>query len=111
MPTRGGTTATRTARATRGGIRSSSPTRPAPAGTCSSRRGPAPAPPAAAGGSATRTPPTPRRRGGGGVIGYAYSADLVHWEVRPPLTAPAGFHHLEVPQTQIVDGQPVLIFS
>jgi beta-fructofuranosidase len=50
-------------------------------------------------------------RGGSGVIGYAYSADLVHWEVRPPLTAPAGFHHLEVPQTQIVAGQPVLIFS
>jgi beta-fructofuranosidase len=49
--------------------------------------------------------------GGRGVIGHARSADLLHWEVRPPLSVPAGFGHLEVPQVHVVDGQPVLIFS
>ena len=46
-----------------------------------------------------------------GVIGHAWSADLVHWEVRPPLTEPGEFGHLEVPQVEIVDGVPVLLFS
>ncbi|CAN7451915.1 glycoside hydrolase family 68 protein [Microbacterium sp. LjRoot45] len=47
-----------------------------------------------------------------GVIGHAVSADLEHWEVRPPLSAPgAGFTHLEVPQLVKVDGADVLLFS
>ena len=45
-----------------------------------------------------------------GVIGHARSADLLRWEVRPPLTRPAGFGHLEVPQVEVVDGQPLLLF-
>ncbi len=47
---------------------------------------------------------------GRGVIGHARSADLLDWEVCPPLTGPAGFGHLEVPQTAVVDGQPLLLF-
>ena len=46
-----------------------------------------------------------------GVIGHAYSTDLLTWQTRPPLTRPAGFGHLEVPQVAVVDGQPVLLFS
>jgi beta-fructofuranosidase len=47
-----------------------------------------------------------------GVIGHARSADLIHWEAQPPLTDPgSGFGQLEVPQVEIVDGQPVLLFS
>ena len=47
-----------------------------------------------------------------GVIGHARSADLIHWAVQPPLTNPgSGFGQLEVPQVEIVDGQPVLLFS
>lgn len=46
-----------------------------------------------------------------GVIGHAWSADLVSWEVRPPLSEPGIFGHLEVPQAEIVDGVPVLLFS
>ena len=47
-----------------------------------------------------------------GVIGHARSADLVRWEVQPPLTKPgSGFGQLEVPQVAVVDGQPVLLFS
>ncbi len=42
-----------------------------------------------------------------GVIGHAVSPDLTTWEVRPPLSKPgAGFGHLEVPQTVIMDGKP-----
>lgn len=48
---------------------------------------------------------------GRGVIGHARSPDLSRWEVQPPLTAPAGFGQLEVPQVAVVDGLPVLIFS
>ncbi|MFK0113016.1 hypothetical protein [Streptomyces sp. NPDC091217] len=48
--------------------------------------------------------------GGRGVIGHARSDDLVDWEVRPPLTEPAGFGHLEVPQVAVVDGRPLLLF-
>lgn len=47
---------------------------------------------------------------GRGVIGHATSRDLLHWSVRPPVSAPAGFGHLEVPQVAIVDGLPVLLF-
>jgi beta-fructofuranosidase len=45
-----------------------------------------------------------------GVIGHAWSADLAHWEVRPPLSEPGEFGHLEVPQVEIVEGTPVLCF-
>jgi beta-fructofuranosidase len=45
-----------------------------------------------------------------GVIGHARSADLLTWTVEPPLTKPAGFGHLEVPQVTVVDGQPLLLF-
>ncbi|MEV4539957.1 family 43 glycosylhydrolase [Asanoa sp. NPDC049518] len=47
---------------------------------------------------------------GRGVIGHATSPDLVTWTVQPPLTTPAGFGHLEVPQAVVVDGQPLLLF-
>lgn len=47
-----------------------------------------------------------------GVIGHAASPDLERWEVRPPLSRPgAGFGHLEVPQSVIVDGKPLVLFS
>jgi beta-fructofuranosidase len=49
--------------------------------------------------------------GGRGVIGHAWSPDLERWEVRPPLTEPAGFGQLEVPQTVTVRGRPLLVFS
>jgi beta-fructofuranosidase len=51
------------------------------------------------------------RAEGGGVIGHARSADLHSWEVLPPLSRPAGFAWLEVPQPAIVGGQPLLMFS
>lgn len=56
-----------------------------------------------------RVPYGPRY--GRGVIGHARSADLEHWEVQPPLTAPAGFGQMEVSQVAEVDGRPVLTFS
>jgi beta-fructofuranosidase len=47
-----------------------------------------------------------------GVIGHARSDDLLTWIVQPPLTSPGhGFGYLEVPQVQVVDGHPVLIFN
>jgi beta-fructofuranosidase len=49
--------------------------------------------------------------GGRGVIGYARADDLLRWEIQPPLSAPAGFRHLEVAQAQFVDGRAVLVFS
>lgn len=45
-----------------------------------------------------------------GVIGHATSPDLLTWVVQPPLSAPAGFGHLEVPQVAVVDGVPLLLF-
>ena len=48
---------------------------------------------------------------GRSVVGHATSPDLERWEVRPPLSTPAGFGQLEVPQAVVVDGQPVLVFS
>lgn len=48
---------------------------------------------------------------GRGVIGHARSPDLERWQVQPPLSAPAGFGQLEVPQVVVVDGLPVLVFS
>ncbi|HWU46292.1 MAG TPA: glycosyl hydrolase family 32 [Humibacter sp.] len=47
-----------------------------------------------------------------GVVGHATSTDLTRWSVQPPLSEPgAGFGHLEVVQTVIVDGKPVGMFS
>jgi beta-fructofuranosidase len=46
-----------------------------------------------------------------GVIGHARSDDLDSWTIEPPLTQPAGFQWLEVPQIAVVDDQPLLIFS
>ena len=47
-----------------------------------------------------------------GVIGHATSRDLETWEVRPPLSQPdAGFGHLEVLQTAVMDDRTVLLFS
>ncbi len=46
-----------------------------------------------------------------GVIGHAWSPDLERWECRPPLSEPGEFGHLEVPQVEVVEGTPVLLFS
>ncbi|MEI2732291.1 MAG: glycosyl hydrolase family 32 [Dermatophilaceae bacterium] len=47
-----------------------------------------------------------------GVVGHAWSPDLRHWEVGPPVTAPGcGFSELEVPQLVDVEGDPVLLAS
>lgn len=47
-----------------------------------------------------------------GVVGTAVSPDLDAWTVEPPLAAPdAGFGHLEVLRTAVVDGQTILLFS
>jgi len=46
-----------------------------------------------------------------GVLAHARSADMLHWELEPPLTAPAGFGQLEVPQYRVLDGRPLLIFT
>jgi beta-fructofuranosidase len=47
-----------------------------------------------------------------GVIGHCTSQDLDHWVVEPSLTSPgSGFGQMEVPQAELVDGVPTLIFS
>jgi len=47
-----------------------------------------------------------------GVLGHAWSPDLVDWEVRPPLSDPgSGFGQLEVPQVCVIDGRQVLLFN
>ena len=46
-----------------------------------------------------------------GVIGHARSADMVHWELGPPISQPAGFGQIEVPQARLVDGRPTLVFT
>ena len=47
-----------------------------------------------------------------GVLGHAWSPDLRKWELREPLTSPGqGFGQMEVSQVEIIDGQPVLMFS
>ena len=58
---------------------------------------------------------TARAKSGGpadgrGVVGHAWSPDLLTWEVRPPLSDPGEFGHLEVNQVATVDGQAVLVF-
>lgn len=47
---------------------------------------------------------------GRSVIGHATSPDLDTWTVREPLTTPAGFGQLEVPQVVEVEGRPFLLF-
>lgn len=51
----------------------------------------------------------PRLRAG--VLAHARSGDLRTWELGPPLTEPAGFGQLEVPQARLVDGRPLLVFT
>ena len=47
-----------------------------------------------------------------GVIAHATSPDLSTWTLGPPLCAPgAGFGQLEVLQSTVVDGRPVLAFT
>jgi beta-fructofuranosidase len=46
-----------------------------------------------------------------GVIAHARSADMVTWELGPPLSAPAGFGQIEVAQVRELDGQPLLVFT
>jgi beta-fructofuranosidase len=46
-----------------------------------------------------------------GVVAHARSDDMVTWELQPPLTRPAGFGQIEVPQVRVVDGQPLLVFT
>jgi beta-fructofuranosidase len=56
-----------------------------------------------------RVPTAPRNEDG--VLALARSADMVAWELRPPLTAPAGFGQLEVAQVRHVDGRWILVFT
>jgi hypothetical protein len=49
--------------------------------------------------------------GGRGVVGHARSADLASWQVQPPLSVPSGFGQVEVTQSVLVEGRPVLLFS
>lgn len=56
-----------------------------------------------------RHPDAPRLSDG--VLAHARSADLAAWELQPPLTEPAGFGQIEVPQVRVVDGRHVLVFT
>ena len=56
-----------------------------------------------------RAPGAPRLRDG--ILAHARSADLVTWELQPPLTAPAGFGQLEVPQVRELGGRWLLVFT
>ena len=47
---------------------------------------------------------------GRSVIGHATSPDLETWTVQAPLSAPAGFGQMEVPQVVEVEGQAFLLF-
>jgi beta-fructofuranosidase len=46
-----------------------------------------------------------------GVLAHARSADMLAWQLQPPLSRPAGFGELEVAQVRMVEGQPVLVFT
>lgn len=48
---------------------------------------------------------------GRGVVAHATSDDLDTWEVKPPLTEPGPFDHLEVVQTVALDGSHHLVAS
>jgi beta-fructofuranosidase len=56
-----------------------------------------------------RVPTAPRNEDG--VLAHARSADLLTWELQPPLTEPAGFGQLEVAQARQVEGQWLLVFT
>jgi beta-fructofuranosidase len=56
-----------------------------------------------------RHPDAPRLSDG--VLAHARGADLATWELQPPLTEPAGFGQIEVPQVRVVDGRYVLVFT
>jgi beta-fructofuranosidase len=56
-----------------------------------------------------REPEAPRLDDG--VLAHARSADLTTWELGPPLSVPAGFGQIEVPQVRLVDGHPLLAFT
>src|SRR5690349_1550272 len=56
-----------------------------------------------------RDPLAPRLKDG--VLGHATSADGVRWELQDPLTTPAGFGQLEVPQVRRVGDRYVLVFT
>lgn len=45
-----------------------------------------------------------------GVAGHAVSHDLLHWEVEPPITLPAGFGQMEVIQVVEVNGYPTMLW-
>ncbi|RTE48716.1 glycoside hydrolase family 68 protein [Actinobaculum sp. 352] len=47
---------------------------------------------------------------GRGVVGHAFSTDLENWEVREPLSTPSKFGQMEVTQSILLDGEPVLVF-
>jgi beta-fructofuranosidase len=46
-----------------------------------------------------------------GVIGHAVSNDLIQWEVKPPITEPGEFGHMEVPQLLNIQGRYYMLFS
>jgi beta-fructofuranosidase len=46
-----------------------------------------------------------------GVLAHARSADMLSWELQPPLSRPAGFGELEVAQVRMVEGRPLLVFT
>ena len=46
-----------------------------------------------------------------GVVGHARSADLINWDVLPPVTAPGDFAQVEVPQLVTVDGRHQILVS
>jgi beta-fructofuranosidase len=47
-----------------------------------------------------------------GVLGHAWSPDLLTWRVLPPLSrTDSGLGQLEVPQLAVVGGDPVLLFN
>ncbi len=48
---------------------------------------------------------------GRGVVAHATSADLVRWQVLPPVTAPGDFAQVEVPQLVELGGRRHILFS
>ncbi|HUJ35086.1 MAG TPA: hypothetical protein VLW51_07745 [Solirubrobacteraceae bacterium] len=46
-----------------------------------------------------------------GVLGHARSADMLAWELQPPISRSGGFGELEVSQVRIVEDRPVLVFT
>jgi beta-fructofuranosidase len=56
-----------------------------------------------------RAPDAPRNADG--VLAAARSGDMVTWELGPPVTEPAGFGQLEVPQVRCVEGRWLLVFT